>query len=328
MNQPALECPAPAASGFDRLDRASIDVPRCLERASALRHPTARARQLPAVDVSFTGQAADDDCEAALALELSRRAEDMAAIAIEEERNRIALVLHDSVGSLLFAIGAAAGDLSSEADPGPLQARLTFIHQQATMAAAALREALRTLSETPVELALGVSLRGDCSAFEVRTGIRAGFVVLGDLPDLDPSRTAALLGATREALLNVEKHARASSVVVSLLRTDTGVMSVVADDGVGIPVEGERGEGLGLRGSANRLAQVGGGLAVVANEDGGTTVKAWVPTVPTWHGRLTDDAPDVVRAVGAGRSRRVGQRRLRVAVGAAAFEVQTAMAQS
>jgi LuxR family transcriptional regulator, regulator of acetate metabolism len=35
--------------------------------------------------------------------------------------------------------------------------------------------------------------------------------------------------------------------------------------------------GIGLKASYDRLARVGGALSVVGNEDGGLTVRAWVP---------------------------------------------------
>ena len=180
--------------------------------------------------------------------------------------------------AMLFGI-AAARTISLDVDLSPHLARLLFIHEQATEAAVALRQALRSLSDTRRDVALGVSLMGDCRAFEHRTGIRASLVVLGDIADLDEGRKAALLGATREALLNVEKHASASSVVVSLCRTGAGVATVVADDGIGMPKEPDRRYGLGLRAALERLAQVGGRLMLATDEDqGGTTVKAWVPT--------------------------------------------------
>src|SRR4029077_7035836 len=125
--------------------------------------------------------------------------------------------------------------------------RLKYIEQQVAKASAQLRQALRSLNEVPQEVALGVSLRAECRALEERTGMKAGCVILGDLPALEEGRAKVLLLAAREALLNAEKHARARSVVVSLHAVDGGVSLVVADDGVGLgrpadedgPVAGE-----------------------------------------------------------------------------------------
>src|SRR4029453_16083478 len=48
---------------------------------------------------------------------------------------------------------------------------------------------------------------------------------------LDAERTTLLIDAVREGLLNVQKHADASTVVVSLGEVDGGVQVAVADDG-------------------------------------------------------------------------------------------------
>jgi signal transduction histidine kinase len=218
-----------------------------------------------------------------LAIEVADHAREMADVAVHEERRHLALTIHDSVGAILFSIGAATRDLETERECEPaLRARLKYIEQQVAKASAQLRQALRSLSEVPQEVALGVALRAECRALEERTGMKAGCVVLGELPALEEGRAKVLLQAAREALHNAEKHARARSVVVSLHAADGGVSVVVADDGVGLgqPADGENGSpssGLGLEATATRLGQVGGQLVVSTNEDGGCTMRAWLP---------------------------------------------------
>jgi signal transduction histidine kinase len=84
----------------------------------------------------------------------------------------------------------------------------------------------------------------------------------------------------REGLLNVEKHAGASTVVVSLGEVEGGVQVAVADDGA--PVEaagadGVPGTGLGLRMLVERAARLGGRVSLVHDEDGGTTLRMLLP---------------------------------------------------
>jgi LuxR family transcriptional regulator, regulator of acetate metabolism len=224
-----------------------------------------------------------------LAIEVADHAREMADVAVHEERRHLALTIHDSVGAILFSIGAATRDLETERECEPaLRARLKYIEQQVAKASAQLRQALRSLNEVPQEVALGVSLRAECRALEDRTGMKAGCVVLGELPALEEGRAKVLLQAAREALHNAEKHARARSVVVSLHAADGGLSLVVADDGVGLnrsPGEGPAGDGetpssglgLGLEATADRLGRVGGQLVVSTNEDGGCTMRAWIP---------------------------------------------------
>ncbi|NIY70783.1 sensor histidine kinase [Streptomyces malaysiensis] len=139
-----------------------------------------------------------------------------------------------------------------------------------------MRESLRTLNASPPALALGVALRADCSAFSDRTGIPAELVVLDQTPpELPSSRSEALVTAVREALLNVEKHAWASAVVVTVGRFGSSITVAVHDDGVGL---GEQHRpGIGLTSTADALARLGGSLTVQSDTDGGTAWRARLP---------------------------------------------------
>ncbi len=216
---------------------------------------------------------------AANAAIVAERARHSAEVAVHEERRRVALQLHDTVGAMLFTIGAGVRKLGDEfADHPDLQAQLETIERQAAEAAAVFRESLQALHAPPDSVALAVALRADCRSFEERTGIATRLLVLDDLPPLHASRTGALAAAVREALLNVEKHAGASSVLVSVFRTREGATVAVYDDGVGPPADWHDRPGLGLAAATDRLGRVGGYLTVGRNDDGGVTVRAWVPT--------------------------------------------------
>ena len=216
---------------------------------------------------------------AASAAAVEEQARHTAEVAVHEERRRLALQLHDSVGAMLFTIGAGVRKLTDGAEHDPaLLAQLQAIERQASEAAAVFRESLQALHSSPDVVALAVALRADCRSFEERTGNPTRLLVLDDIPPLHTSRANALAGAAREALLNVEKHARAESVLVSVFSAHDGVTVVVADDGAGLPPALAERPGLGLGAIADALGRVGGYLTVGGNDDGGVTVRAWAPT--------------------------------------------------
>ena len=215
---------------------------------------------------------------AANAAVVAERARHSAEVAVLEERRRLAMQLHDTVGAMLFTIGAGVRSLGDDLARQPdLRARLETIERQAAEAAAVFRESLDALHAPPEAVALAVALRADSRGFEERTGIPTRMLVLDDLPPLHASRSSALASAVREALLNIEKHARASSVLVSVFASRDGVAVAVHDDGVGPPPDGADRGGLGLAAAAERLERVGGHLTMGRNDDGGVTVQAWVP---------------------------------------------------
>jgi signal transduction histidine kinase len=209
---------------------------------------------------------------------VAERARHAAEVAVHEERRRMALELHDTVGAMLFTLGAGIQRLGAE--PGldaEFRSRLSSIEQQAIEAAAALRGSLHVLNAPPERVALGVAVREHCRAFQARTGIPARVITLTELPVLPESRIAALADAVREGLLNVEKHARARSVVVSVFATRDGVAVTVSDDGVGLTGDDDGDGGLGLAAVTDQLARIGGRLNVATNDDSGVTLQAWLP---------------------------------------------------
>jgi signal transduction histidine kinase len=220
-------------------------------------------------------------------ISVANRLEERTASAVAAERSRIATGLHDSVGAMLFNTGAELRALRSDATSPSLINRLREIERQVAKTASLFRESLAALDDTEPQIQLAATLVEDCGAFEKRTGVHARCVALTALPTLPAEYTGALVSVAREALLNVEKHARATSVVVSLAAIGSGLMLVVADDGIGWDPEAEVhpsaetppwSSGIGLRAARERLERIGGMLSAVGNEDGGLTVRAHLPT--------------------------------------------------
>ena len=224
--------------------------------------------------------------QTALSLHVAGRSQARAQVAVQAERQRVAADLHDTLGAMLFSIGAQVRSLrgqfcdqNASPDPtsGALVTRLEAIEQQVSDAGAALRETLSILHHRPPGMSLASTAQADVQAFRERTGISAQVVPLTELPPLDESRTAAVVGAVREALLNVEKHSGASSVVVTLAHMDRGVLLAVSDNGRGVDADDD-GDGLGLLAARERLARLGGRLTLSGDDDGdGATLRAWVP---------------------------------------------------
>jgi PAS domain S-box-containing protein len=78
-----------------------------------------------------------------------------------------------------------------------------------------------------------------------------------------------------EALNNVVKHARASSVRVSVCQEDSTLSVKVSDDGIGGAELGDAGSG--LRGMFDRVEALEGSLEVRSPPRGGTVVRAEIP---------------------------------------------------
>ncbi|HWT93787.1 MAG TPA: ATP-binding protein, partial [Solirubrobacteraceae bacterium] len=102
-----------------------------------------------------------------------------------------------------------------------------------------------------------------------------------------PAACREVLMVAREALRNVEQHARAARVDVRLRREGDALVLEIADDGCGVPVATgsggrfsrvkERPGHFGIVGMRERAAVAGGTLVVHPRPEGGTAVVARLP---------------------------------------------------
>ena len=215
---------------------------------------------------------------AAAALHIAHAAALTTTDAVHAERTRIQDSLHDSVGAMLFSIGAQVQALrDAVADQPAVVNQLQRLESDISAASCALRESVLALSEVTPERALSIEIMEHARSFERRTGVSARFVELSDVPPLDAERGGLLIAVVREGLLNVEKHAKAHSVIVSIGCSEGGVHLAVADDGTGTPADEAQGTRLGLRSLTARAVRIGATVNLLRDEDGGATLRALVP---------------------------------------------------
>jgi signal transduction histidine kinase len=222
----------------------------------------------------------------------SRYEEQIRAAAGQEERNRLARDLHDSIKQQLFAIQTSAATAEARFDGAPADAR-HFVAQIRTSAREAMTEMeamLDQLRATPLEnVGLVEALKRQCEALGFRTGARVTFEA-GALPASDamaPGAPQAIFRVAQEALANIGRHARAASVTVSLVQVDGQVHLTIEDDGQGFS---ERpGSGMGLANMRARADEFQGTLEVESRAGRGTRVTLQVP--------LSREDADVSRAL-------------------------------
>jgi hypothetical protein len=91
---------------------------------------------------------------------------------------------------------------------------------------------------------------------------------------LPPEVADALWRAAQEALLNVERHAHAHTVSLTLKVTSGEVVLEVHDDGVGIPADAEsRPAHYGLRGLRERAEGLGGAFRIMSGNPKSTLIQ-------------------------------------------------------
>ena len=214
---------------------------------------------------------------AALAAARDRtRVEEVAAL---RERRRLARALHDEFGQRLFGIGLTAQHARASASAGhpDLLEHLSSLEQQITTASGELRATLRSFDRPSAPAgAVVVKLREDVAAFSARAGVPAHLLVIGEPAPIDAGREDLIVRAAQEGLRNVERHAGALEVVVTLAFEGDWVELVIQDDGVGAATP-RGGYGFGLGMLQEEIARFGGEARLQRGEDHGCTMKARLP---------------------------------------------------
>jgi signal transduction histidine kinase len=199
--------------------------------------------------------------------------------AADAERRRIERDLHDGAQQRLVTmalqLGAVRARASRSANPdlasdAAVASALEELTDQLSLTLEDLRNLARGIH--PAVLTEG-GLRPALLSLAERSPVPA-HVAAAPSERLPSTVEATAYFIVSEALVNAAKHARASSVTISVVRCREHLEVSVLDDGVG-GADAARGSGLG--GLADRAAAVGGALSVESPPGGGTHVMARIP---------------------------------------------------
>jgi len=267
------------ADGLERLQRGDLAYrlpPLAGSEANVI--GTAFNRMAQAVEDKLQAERQARDAEARL--EERREMGSLADQRVEEERRLIAHELHDEFGQSVTAIRSLALAIAAQGgarDPATGEtARL--ISDEAGRLYDAMHSLIPRLAPLSLDT-LGLSATIDNL---VRDWRRRHPGIAIDLeqqlpPDLGPSVTLAIYRVVQESLINALRHAQPSRVAICVQGDRERIRIAVADDGVGLPADWARPGHFGLRGLADRVAQLGGTLSVGNQPGRGVLLSAEIP---------------------------------------------------
>jgi signal transduction histidine kinase len=178
----------------------------------------------------------------------------------EDERQRISQELHDSAGQLLVALQLSVAHLQRVEEGCGHDELMIEINETV----AQIDSEIRSLAfmEYPAHLgdrSLVPAVQSLCRDFGRRAGIGVTFESSGDFVDVAGPLSTAVLRVVQEALVNIHRHAHASSATVTVEHCGDQLQFAVADDGIGISsgVE-DKPRGIGLQGMRHRVEALGG----------------------------------------------------------------------
>lgn len=199
--------------------------------------------------------------------------------AIDEERQRLAQDLHDSVTQLLYStllFNRAAKEALEDDEADRIGTALAQTERLALRALGEMRALLFELQPPVLEQAgLVAALEMRLNSVERRLKLAATFET-NLASQLHHVWENDIYLIVIEALNNVIRHAGAAHVTVSILRNQTSLTVRVQDDGRGFDT-GRTDFGYGMRNMELRAARLGGTLDVTSRPGHGTTVCATIP---------------------------------------------------
>jgi len=184
----------------------------------------------------------------------------------EQERQRIAQDLHDSMGGMLANIRMSIskdgiGNINETND----------IVQKLDRSISEMRRISRNLMpETLKNLGLETALSELCESMSYKK-LRIQFEAF-DLSENIPFETQlALYRITQESISNVIKYAQANNVIVQISQNDNLLNLTIEDDGVGFD-KNQITKGLGLKNIENRVQLINGTVDITSAKGEGTTI--------------------------------------------------------
>jgi signal transduction histidine kinase len=215
---------------------------------------------------------------AALAIDNARWFARLRTVGADEERTRIARDLHDRIGqSLAYLAFELDRIVKADTQGKPVTDQLQALRSDVRGVVGEVRDTLYDLRTDVTDVTDVPSiLQGFLDRVEGRSQLttRLDARVTGRLPLLQERE---LWRIAQEAVTNVERHARASQVVVTWRCDGDRAVLVVADDGIGFP--GERAgrlDSYGIMGMRERAASIGAALDVSGADGKGTIVRCEV----------------------------------------------------
>lgn len=222
---------------------------------------------------------------AAVAIENARLHRQVQALAITEERQRIAREMHDSLAQVLGYVNAkaqAAQVLLEAGQPDRASAQLQQMAEMARTAYADVREGILSL-RTSLDSGRGFvdTLKDYLDAWREQGGVAVELEADDDVEwRLSALAEVQLLRIVQEALTNVRKHANASRVRIRLWCEADSLVTTIEDDGEGLPDDDRGLRGVprfGLSTMRERTESLGGTFEIASQAGQGTRIAVRLP---------------------------------------------------
>lgn len=198
---------------------------------------------------------------------------------VEQERNRLARELHDSVSQQLFAASmmmSAINETKQISDNDREAKQLKMVEEMINQSQLEMRALLLHLR--PVALK-NKSLHEGMEELLTELSQKVTMDIKWKIEkfSLDKGVENHLFRILQESISNTLRHSKASKLDVMLVKRDDLVILRIVDDGIGFDVEETNAGSYGMQNMHERAVEVGGTLKVISVKNKGTRLEVKVP---------------------------------------------------
>src|SRR5664280_1261914 len=199
----------------------------------------------------------------------------------ENERNQIALNLHDDLGQKLTAINLDIAWLKSRIGVQSKSVREKF-EEMSSM----IKETVESIKETSsllrpailFDLGIIPAINSHLNRFEKQTGIKCHLSFKPKEFLLEDQLSLILYRILQESMTNIARHSGAKTAEVTLVVLRDKVEMSIKDDGIGIEkTKVNSVQSMGIAGIKERVKSVNGNIAITSENGTGTLIKVIIP---------------------------------------------------
>lgn len=207
-------------------------------------------------------------------LEAERLSKEVQSLAAEVERARIAREIHDGVGHSLTSlrIQLEVAKKFSEVNPAKAKEAMALAEELASRSLTDVRRALTTMRNPDFNFQESITQLVD----EFRASQSVEIQLETEGVEMPHETGFQVYRIVQEAITNVLKHSKATSVSVQIQKRDKGVEVEVKDNGCGFDPAGSY-SGFGLTGIRERTEQINGSLVIDSVPGSGTRIVVEIP---------------------------------------------------
>lgn len=229
----------------------------------------------------------------ALAVDNARWFGRLRTVGADEERTRIARDLHDRIGQSLAYLAFELDRLVAKDERGdPLGEALTKLQGDTRMVIGEVRD---TLYDLRTDVSDAADLVETLEAFSDRIRARSDLEITITSQDngkrLPIRQEREMWRIAQEALVNIERHAEATTASIHWVCDGERAELRVVDDGKGFPIGSGRVDSYGIMGMRERASSIGATLEIVSEPGEGASLRCGLSPA---HNQSVSKAPSPV----------------------------------